>query len=465
MPGIILPIAQLKNMNMQQLLHTPSRACKRFCLFLLLVALLLPYQLFAKEVYWQKAGSLVNAGDYGRAYDEVKKLLKTRPDDVLLLRIQSVCLMETGYHDAAVMVLLKALEIDPDSVACQYYLGQALAYRGSIREAVIVLAKVISLAPESEYGRFAREILPELEALEDSSQAISDDNRWNVYLRGALSYDDNVVLRPSSSDDNTPTESLFFNYSFYAEIRWPDQKIDNSPLTIGLGYSLSGSEYEDHDFAAYDLFSQDLNLFFSRSGTIFDRFYNGRLDLHASDTRLGWRDYSKISGTKLSFQYNWHEMVASTLFTSWDNREYENDTEWAQYYSLDGDEYDVGLHNYIYLMDNNFIVGLNYSYRVVNAEGYQNELRSNDATLSLTVNLPFELRLYGQESYQQADYPEYYPVGRLDDIWTFYTSLQRSFFSDLLSLELSYTYSTADSDADYARYERNIFSAALSVYY
>ena len=101
----------------------------------------------------------------------------------------------------------------------------------------------------------------------------------------------------------------------------------------------------------------------------------------------------------------------------------------------------------------------------MNAEGYQAELRSNDITTSLTVNLPFELRLYGQIAYQQEDYPEYYPVGRLDDIWTFYTSLQRPLFGDVLFLELAYTYATADSDYDYARYERNVISAALSLSY
>jgi anaphase-promoting complex subunit 3 len=421
--------------------------------------------LAAQNTYYQKAAQLINAKDYDGAYQETLKLLKERPEDLFLLRIQGVCLMETGHHDAAVWVLQEAVTINPQSVACRYYLGQALAYRGSVREAVAVLESVLAMAPDSAYARHAENILPKLLELIDSATVIPDVNRWNIYVRTAAEYDDNVPLRPLNSDVEGPTESWRLNYSLYGEVRFPDQKIDNMPFTLGLGYSLSGSEYDRPIFDYYDLFSQNLSLYMSRNGTLLDNFYNLRLEVHSSDTKLGWDPYSKSSGVSLSLQYNWLDMIATTLLSSWDNKDYENDTDWQEYYSLDGDEYNLGLYNSFYFLENSLIFGLNYNYRAMNAEGYQAELRSNDITTSLTVNLPFESRLYGQIAYQQEDYPEYYPVGRLDDIWTFYTSLQRPLFGDVLFLELAYTYATADSDYDYARYERNVISAALSLSY
>jgi hypothetical protein len=419
----------------------------------------------AQNKYYQKAAQLINAKDYSGAYQETLNLLKERPKDIFLLRIQGVCLMETGHHDAAVSVLQKAVTIDPQSVACRYYLGQALAYRGSIREAVTILESVLALAPDSAYAQHAEKILPELLELIDSAVVIPDENRWNIYLRTAAEYDDNVPLRPLDSELEGSTDSWRLNYSLYGEVRFPDQKIDNRPFTLGLGYSLSGAEYEQSIFDYYDLFSQDLSLFLSRNGILFDNFYNLRLQAHTSDTRLGGDPYSRVSGASLSLQYNWLNMIATTFFSSWDDKDYENDTDFPEYYSLDGNEYNLGLLNSFYFLENRLILGLNYNYRVMNADGYQAELRSNDITTSLTANLPFELRFYGQIAYQQEDYPEYYPVDRLDDIWTFYTSLQRPLFGDLLFLELAYTYSTANSDYDYARYERNVISAALSLSY
>ncbi|MCK5516844.1 MAG: tetratricopeptide repeat protein [Desulfobulbaceae bacterium] len=425
-----------------------------------------PQNSFAvQNTYYRNAIQLINAKDYRGAYRETRNLLKETPDDIFLLRIQGVCLMETGYHDAAVSVLQKAVTIDPESVACRYYLGQALAYRGSIREAVTLLESVLTLAPDSAYAKHAQNILPELQELIDSETIVSDENRWNIYLRTAVEHDDNVPLRSLNSDLEGPTDSLRLNYSLYGEIRFPDQKIDEMPITLGLGYSLSGAEYDRSIFDYYDLFSQDLSAYLSRNGAIFDNFYNLRLEVHASDTQLGGDPYSKVSGIKLSLQYNWLEMIATTFSSSWDNKDYEVDTDFPEYYSLDGNEYNLGFFNSFYFLENSLVLGLNYNYRVMNAEGFQAELRSNDITASLTTNLPFELRLYGQVVYQQEDYPEYYPVDRFDDVWTFYASLQRPLLDDVLFLELAYTYATANSDYDFARYERNVVSAALSLSY
>lgn len=443
-----------------------ARKSKVFLTAVLVLVLALhasAHHVFAQDDFYQQVTRLINAKEYAGAYQEAQRLLEQRPDDIYLLRVKGVCLMEAGYQDQAVAVLRKAVALDPDSVSSRYFLGQALAYRGSIREAVAILETVVSLAPESAYARNTQTILPQLLQLIETEQVIADEQRWNAYFRAAFEYDDNVPLRASNSPFDSPTDSWRLSYSFYGEARFPDQKIDKMPFTLGLGYSLSGSEYERSEFDIYDLFSNDVSLFVSRDGTLFDNFYSVRLNLHATDTKLGWDPYSKIAGTGLSFQYNWLGMVASTLSASMDSKDYEEDTEFPEYYSLDGKEYNFGFFNSIYLLDNRLVLGLNYNYRKMDAEGIQAELRSNDLSGSITVSLPLRLRLYAYLGYQQEDYPDYYPVARLDDVWTVYTSLQRPIWQEKLFLELGYTYSTANSDYEYAEYRRNIFSAGLNL--
>jgi len=453
---------------MMALIRSKGLSAKKNILFISLLSLFLVLDLsspnlYAQDDFYQNVTQLINTKDYAGAYKEAQELLEQRPNDIYLLRIKGVCLMEAGYQDQAVAVLRKAVDLDPDSVASRYFLGQALAYRGSIREAVSILEKVISMAPESAYARKTEAILPQLLQLIETEQVISDEQRWNTYFRTAFEYDDNVPLRASNSPGDSPTESWRFSYSFYGEVRFPDQKIDKMPFTLGLGYSLSGSEYERSEFGIYDLFSNDVSLFISRDSTLFDNFYNIRLNLHATDTRLGWDPYSRIAGTSLSFQYNWLGMVASTLSASVDSKDYDEDTEFPDYYSLDGKEYNFGFFNSIYLLDNRWVLGLNYNHRRMEAEGIQAELRSNDLSGSITTTLPLLIRLYAYLGYQQEDYPDYYPVGRLDDIWTVYASLQRPVWREKLFLEMGYTYSTASSDYDYAEYQRNIFSVGLNL--
>ena len=370
--------------------------------------------------------------------------------------------METGYNDAAVTVLYEALEAEPESVASRYYLSQALAYRGSVLEAIRFIHEIVEMAPDSEYARLASSVLPELEALTVTVAAVPDIRRWNLYARVATEYDDNVPVRPNNSTETTPQESWKFLYSFYGEVRFPDQKLDNKPFTLGLGYSLSGSEYEEELYKGYDLFSQSVSLFLSHDGTWLDRFYNIRINTRFSKTKLGWDDFSDVGGLDLSFDYYWHERVTSTLISSWSNKSYEEDSDYPEYYSRDGNEYNFGFLNYLYFMQNRLVVGLNYLHRREEAEGYQAELRSNDFTGSVAYSLPWDTRLSGSIVFQQEDYPEYRPVGRLDNIWTFNAGLEYT-WKNMLTAELYYEYATADSDQEFGDYRRNVFGLALSV--
>jgi len=414
--------------------------------------------------YWQPVVKYMQEENYTDAYTVVNELLKNYSEDSLLLRIKGICLLETEYFDAAVAVLSDALEADPESIACRYYLGQALAYRGSIQAAIDLLEEMTTLAPESEYARLAQPALRELRNLVETEAVLPDTRRWYLYGRASTEYDDNVPLRANNTEDDSAKESWGFSYSLYGEYRFPDQKIDHSPVTIGMGYSLNGNEYDRSLFRNYELFSQALNLFLSHSGSLADRFYDLRLEGKYNFTRMGGEEYSTVDTITGSFSWNWLERVSSTGSVSWSNMQYEDDGEFPDYYSNDGDEYSFGIQNYLFLMENRLTFGLNYQYRSRDTEGCQNDLHSNDITGSLTLALPWNLRLQTDLTYQQEDYPEYRDVSRLDNIWTWYTVLEYT-FGNRFTLDLNYTHATADSNLDFAEYRRNAIGLAISINY
>jgi hypothetical protein len=417
-----------------------------------------------EESYWQPVAADIQAGRYAEAYSKVDHLLEQYPGDGLLLRIKGICLLETEYFDAAVAVLEDALDADPASIASRYYLGQALAYRGSIREAIAVLEEMKRRAPDSEYVRLAEPALVELHNLVDSEAVLPDSRRWYLYGRVATEYDDNVPLRPNNSSDDSDKESWSLAYSLYGEYRFPDQKIDQGPVTLGFGYSLNGNEYERSLFHGYEMFSHGLSVFVSHAGNLLEKFYDLRLEGRYTFTRLGGEEYSRVGSLNSSFSWNWYDQASSTASLGWSRLIYEDDGEFPEYYSNDGDEYSLGLQNYLYLLENRLTLGLNYQYRIRNTKGCQNDLRSNDVTGSLTLALPWSLRLHTDLTYQQEDYPDYRDVSRLDNIWTWYTSLEYVFLR-YLTLELGYTHATADSNLDFAQYRRNVFTIALSASY
>jgi len=416
----------------------------------------------ADSPVWNPLLEYMQNGNYSAAYNDTQLLLNKYPDNEVLLRIKGICLIETGYYDAAVIVFRNILDAHPDSTATRYYLAQGLAYRGSLLEAIVMIREIMSMAPDSEYAMRAQQALPELEHLINTAAVISDTQRWNIYTRITAEYNDNVPLRSSESLENGPDDSFQMTYSLYGEYRFFDQKIDTIPFTMGLGYSLDGTDYGRDIFKSYDLFGQKINLFFSHDGNILGKFYNVRFEGLAAKTWLDGENYSKISTFRLNFQYSWNVFFTTTFVSSWANKDYDEPYQ-DPLYSQDSDEYNFGIQNSWYLLDNRVIIGFNYLYRRNDAVGDLSDYKSNDLSGSATISLPWKFRWAAQVSFQQEDFPEYHPVGRLDNIWTFWTSLEHPLYDDKVTLGLNYTYTTADSNLNFSDYHNNIVGLAVSV--
>jgi tetratricopeptide (TPR) repeat protein len=448
-------------------MHLPPRAMFAFASPRRWLAVMLGASVLSNasaEPYWQRAGECLRAGNYGEAYTEAQAALKDRPNDSVLLRISGVCLIEMDRAQEATATLRRALKIEPDSVASRYYLAQALAVQGSLTEAIQLLDEVIARAPESEYARLAHGVLPDLNATVATTAAVPKTRRWNVYGRFSEEYDDNVTLRAKDDPNLDAVKSWREVYSGYVELRPLDEALQPTPFTLGVGYSIYATKHHEEEVRDYDVFSQNGSVFLSRNRQMGSKPYTARIYGDFTDTELGEEAYSKIFEAGVTVDYQWFRSgVVSPGFT-WQSQDFEDDTEYPDYFSRDGNDYRASLRHDLYLARGNVILGVAYAYHWNDTDGRQFQLESNDFEGSLKLSLPLGLRFYGTVEYREEDYTDFTPEPkRLDDIWTYYAALSQRLWKDAARAEIHYTHEASNSNLDFSDYERNVVGFALSL--
>ncbi len=456
------------------------------------LALLLP-QAFAVE-YWKSAAGFYEAGDYASAVAEVDKVLPEYPGDPFLLRIKGVALMDLQKTDLAVSVLRDAVAADSTSVACRYFLAQALVMRGDAAESAKLLNAIVSEAPESNYAARAKEVLPQIENLllaqpqpqprpnsqpSPQPQPHASPNpqpsptpqpspaeapkRWRIALRTAVEYDSNVSNQPS--DCGCDKESGRLLGSFYMEFRPLDQAIDSTPVTLGLGATAYQSLHENPKFTSYDLTSLSARGFLSHTHTLSgsQRVWRATVSGGYTHARLDYSDYNAGPEAEAIFEWQWSDWASTTATYSLVWRDFKDDTILPDYYSRDGLVQTPGIQQYFYLFDNSWILGLRYSYIHGDSEGRQFKTRAHAVGISSRFALPFKLSLGLDASYQTESYDEFTPdPRRLDDVWTLSATLSRELWIEGMNAELGFMQVFADSNYNYAEYRRSLVSLAIN---
>lgn len=248
------------------------------------------------------------------------------------------------------------------------------------------------------------------------------------------------------------------------ELRLLDEAFPKQPVTIELGYSISGNQHDEDDFQSYDLLSHNGSLFFEDSSELGFLPYNFRIHGGYTATELDGEPYSEVveGGVRIDLQLgNW--AMLSPSFT-WNLKDFENDTDSPEYWSRDGNSYSGGTKAYLYLFHNRLIVGASYFYRDSDTDGSQFVIRSHDVGGSVTLSLPYRFRCRASVDYKEKDYEEFLPEPRrFDDACTYYVSVSRPILNDAIRAEVHYTYTTSNSNQEFSDYERNVVGASLSI--
>lgn len=435
------------------------------CLLLLVLTLsCIPCFAQESEPFWEGSIRLMKAGDYPAALESLDGLLAERPAAVLLQRLKGICLIELDRPAEAVTVLRQAVQGDPSNEAARFYLAKALAYSGFVGEAIDTLRQLQAKFPDSPYAEKAEAVVANLENLRETAAPAREAKRWNIYLRLAGEYDDNVPAR--SDDDHESSSSFRWAASSYFDMRILDQELDRSFATVGISLTGYASRHTESDFDDYDLNTFGGSVYLAKAFSVANMPASLSVDTGYTWTELGQDTFSTSWNVGTGLDLQWADNASFRLRYSLAELDFKEDTAWPDLFSRDGKEHNIGADQFFYLLDNKLILGLGYTYRILDTDGSQFETDSHNFNGSVTVRLPYSVVFAGNFGYAEEDYRDFTPEPeRLDDIVTATLELSRYIWKDQVKLALSYSRSRADSNLDFAEYRRNIYGLAVSANY
>jgi tetratricopeptide (TPR) repeat protein len=364
------------------------------CLFLLVLTLgSLPCSAQESGACWEVPVRHMKAGDYTAALESLNDLLAEQPEVVLLQRLKGVCLIELDRPAEAVDILRQAVQGDPDNEAARFYLAKALAYSGCVREAIETLRQLQASFPNSPYAVKAEAVIANLENLLETAEPAREAKRWNIYLRLAGECDDNVSARSDEDDDSS--SSFRWAASSYLDMRILDQQLDRSFATVGVGLTGYASRHTKNDFDDYDLNTFGASVYLQKAFSVAKVPASLSLDAGYTWTELGRDTFSTAwnAGTRLDIQ--WSDYASFRLRYSVADLDFKEDTDWPDFFSRDGQEHNIGADQFFFLFDNRLIVGLGYTYRILDTEGSQFESDSHNLSGSVTLRLPYKFVFVG----------------------------------------------------------------------
>jgi tetratricopeptide (TPR) repeat protein len=426
------------------------------------LALLLAAPGLLRADLWDDVAPAIRAGDYTLALVHLQNAAAEHPDDYQVQRVLGRCLMELGRLADAEDHLRNAVRLRAESSAARFDLAQVLALRGNLHEAEQFLREILQLAPDSSYAARARQVLPGLSQLKETLLVREAIRRWDIYVRVAGEYDDNVPAR-SRHDPRGDTDSTRLTSSLRLAYRWPDQRLDPSWPTLEAGYSFYRSFHEDKAFREFDVMSHRGSLELYRQGQFFGRWAKAGVEGSAGTTELGDAPYSETAGVIAGATLQLFPAFVVTLGYGVQWKDFDDDTDFPEFFSRDGHDQEVLLDTYTYLFQNRLILGLGYGYLWNNVDGSQFELDQHRVRASATLSLPRAWRVHTAVTYATETYDAFTPdPKREDDAITAYASLSRPLWNEAWRAELNYTYHTSDSNQDFAEYDRAVYGIALS---
>ncbi|HSH42494.1 MAG TPA: hypothetical protein VK973_10270 [Arenicellales bacterium] len=415
----------------------------------------------AAAEYWEDAVTHIEADRYAQALAELDRLLAERPADSFLLRLKGFVLIALDRDPQAIPVLEEAVTSDPDDIAAHYYLGQAYGYSGYIGQAIERLEHVRQAAAGSRYAAASEELLERLYNLAASTGTGYSEQRLEASIQAGWKYDDNVPARADDDPDSSPTDSTSVTLSGYGKYEF--LRMDELAVPVRAGAEISGyqSIHNREVFEAYDLTSATGRLFAYARGDVAEKPWTLNADAGATRAWLDEDPYSIEYFVGITADLQLNDYVIPSIGYRYTDMDFEDDTESPEYFSRDGREHVASAGATVYLLDNRLILGATYRYTSSDTEGTQFQVDSHGVASFIYATLPAGFNLTLRGSYSEEDYEEFVPdPTRLDDVVTLGATVDREFL-DGLEVSVSYTTTEADSNRNFAEYDREVVDLAV----
>ena len=372
-------------------------------------------------------------------------------DPARAMFLKGLILLRAGKNAESITAFASAKTMDPSlTQAADFQVAMAQVRQQRFAEAKQTLKTLSDFNPSTDLASFAREYERALGRTE------VPEKRWRVVLGVAYQYDDNVVLKPSTSiqgADITGESDSSVIATIGAEYR-PKLK---APWSLLCQYNLYTNTY--FDLNSHNLFTQTLSLVPGRA------IPQGMISLPVTYSHI-WvheREYMGLFAAVPTLQYAFHPEHIGQFSIGFVNRELIDSP-------IDSDEdRDAGIISasagYIHpFSEGNGVAKLMYEFTHDDADGKNWDNNGNRVSLSLLYPLMLqELNIVAAGDMFFQNYLHTHTVfgkKREDETYTGTVSLRWNVLKDA-TMNLQYSHVRADSNIAVYDYRRNIYTAGI----
>lgn len=391
----------------------------------------------AQDLLASAAASFFRAGNYTKAIEEFRKLESQYPKDPRIFRYEGIAYNKAGDYAHAEENFLKALQIDPQNVAANFYLAENYIFQERIEDAKEIFELVVLLDEGGRYGQAAADRLKLLETSLDevlSRVRQPTERRWAVDVDGGYEYDGNAAFL---SHDKRFTDSGDANAGRYLsgfEAKYKFWKRGSWTAKTSYGYSQT---FYDDNLDNLNTFVNFWTLSVSKTGSLFNRPLVFLLRDSFSHIVLERTFYAISNNLSATFVYRPHDRFQTIIFHSFAYTGFKNNSDTPGVSGRDGYTNTSAMIHTVYFNDAEtcrFTFGSSYSHDAVEGRNFNRDVYGARVGFHFPIALKIEGDVDARYSYdKRIKYvPDPTDGVRRDHVWDLTFSLQRYIWKNVM---------------------------------
>lgn len=402
--------------------------------------------------------------------------------------------LAAGEYQAAYEYFFEAFKKDPANQDISFYLGQAAFAKGDFESAIMAFDRILIVTPDAnrvklelarchfQLGAFevAKQYFDEVLATEPpgpvkekikffitSMKSLEKDHFFNGMVAVGVNWDDNAGLAPYRDTVAFDGGDITIQGISTKEA----DHIMNSTLVLNHLYKIGDTQYTwkttginyNALYQNRDIQNLDANYFSITTGPLWqtDTFM---WELYGAASLLEMDDlkYHRSSGGGSNFMYMFNPQVLLSVNLRLEDKDFLTDsTKDANNIRLSAGP--------LFILDKNRI-SVSFSTEKEGAEGVDHSYDRFDWSLRYDRQLPHDFGIFGSVGYENTKYrapDEFTSLDRRDTIQTTALGISRTFWrsedqSRSFTVELSHTFTDAESTVDLYAYRKNLTAASAS---
>lgn len=400
---------------------------------------------------------------YDVALEEFRKLARTNPNNVLVLRYLAITLGRLQRYDEAVRVFQEALAIAPNNVALHFHLGATYYNARQGAKARQSFTQVRKLAPDSRYAQLAWEYLDALAQQDNQSQRQGAPERFGVYAQVGYQHDDNIVAAPR---DPVLYDGRRAGNSLVEYLSLKNHLLRNADWLGTVELSGYGAQYTRSDFHASEFAQYSASGLLQRPTTLWGFPFIGSLKYEYFRTQLAdGGNYSRSRAFTLGSRVGLTDNTTTQLFYRYTNDDFANEGFDPHISSRDADNHAFGVTQTWYFAERQGHVNVGYEYQDNRADGLNFMMVGHKWLVGAGFPLVAGLRAEMAIARSADDYTRFQgPVRRETARREFSAGLSRWFGQHFLA-RMDYSYVDEGSNYDQLSYQRRTWGLKAGYVY